>query len=363
MTVMGRVVEEGLESQSRGDRPKSPWLPAVVAFALGLGIGVLAVMPPPVPTPPPADIVDEPEEPVETTIAVEDSGVSVHVAAFPDALVAVARTAGSSLEHILWPNSGSLNIRPMDGAESVSFDRSGLFLALTSRVPGSDGLVLSAGRFNQVRTVATDVTSHAWHDSETAVLSYTTESEGLWRLFVVKSNFAPEVILEAPAPGGRVVAWGDWGWAIQTSPAQVTLLNQRAEFKDQEGGVVYDSRPDGWLFVVGDRPKLVSAGGGVLALDIDLGIGRLASAAFSPTGDRVALAGERGVNILDLESGSVDQLGGGLTAQATWSTDSRFVIAPGGSGVVVHDVHTASSYQVLRGHSIMAVEVVGSSRP
>ena len=169
---------------------------------------------------------------------------------------------------------------------------------------------------------------------------------------------ANAAVVPAPAPGGRVAAWGDWGWAIQTSPTQVTLLNQHAEFRDQEAGVVYDSRPDGWLFVVGDRPKLVSAGGGVLALDADLGIGRLAAAAFSPDRTRVAVVGERGVNILDLESGAVDQLGGGPTAQATWSTDSRFVIAPGGSGVVVHDVHTASSYQVLEGNSIMAVEVV-----
>lgn len=363
MTVMGRVVEEGLEAQPHHDPPKSAWLHAVVAFALGLGIGVLAVRPPPVSAPPPGGIVDNPEEPVETTVAAGDGGVSADVPAFPDAIVAVARTTGSSLEHLLWPNSGRLNIRPMAGAESVSFDRSGLFLALTSQVPGSDGQVLSVGRFNQMETVATGVTGHAWHDSETAVLSYTTESEGTWRLFVVKASFAPELILEAPAPGGRVAAWGDWGWAIQTSPTQVTLLNQHAEFRDQEAGVVYDSRPDGWLFVVGDRPKLVSAGGGVLALDADLGIGRLAAAAFSPDRTRVAVAGERGVNILDLESGAVDQLGGGPTAQATWSTDSRFVIAPGGSGVVVHDVHTASSYQVLEGNSIMAVEVVGLSPP
>jgi hypothetical protein len=363
MASTGSVVEEGLDSPPRPDRPSSAWLTAVVAFALGLGIGVLAVGP--VPTvAPTATVVASPEdlEPVTTTTLPEDGGISTRVPSFPDALVAVARTTSSSLDHVLWPHSGPLNTRPMAGAESARFDASGLFLALSSRLPASDLLVLSMGRFNQVRPVATGVNGFAWHDSEPALLSYTTEVDGMWRLHVVKANFSSDVIVEAPAPGGRVVAWGDWGWAIQSSPSQVRLLNPSGEFKDEEAGLAYDSRADGWLFIVGDRPKLVSAGGGVLALDTDLNVGRLAAAEFSPDGGRIALAGERGVNVLDLESLVVDELGGGLTTEVTWSTDSRFVIAPAGSGVVIYDVHTASSYQVLRGRSILAVSVVGGNR-
>jgi hypothetical protein len=362
MTVMGRVVEEGLDSPPPRDPSNSGWLLAVVGFALGLGIGVLAVGRPPPPLPEPGTpLAVDLEEPVDTTAVPEDGGVSVAVDGFADALAAVSRSTGSSLQHLLWPPSGKLNIRPMAGADEARFDRSGLFLALSNQVPGSNRAVLSMGRFNQISTIATDVTGYAWHDAETGLLAYTTESEGVWRLQVAKGGFASRVILEAPAPAGKIVAWGDWGWAIQSSPSQVTLLNADGQFKDQETGTAYDSRPDGWLFVVGDRPKLLSAGGGVQALDVELGIGRLVAASFSPDGHLVALAGERGVNVLDLDSQSVQPLGGSLATEVSWSSDSRFVMAPAGSGVVVHDTHTASTYQVFAGHSVLAVAVLEAS--
>lgn len=354
MTDLGRVVvEEEVGLPLRAEPSRAPWVLAVVGFALGLGLGVLVVGPPPT-QPTPTTVAEDLDEDAQP----EDHGVSAEVDGFPDALVAIGRTAGSSLDHLLWPHGGALTVRPMSGGEAPRLDASGLYIALTNHVPGQPGAILSVGRFNQISTVATDVTSYAWHDGQSGVLAYTTEIGGTWRMFLVKGNFRSELVTEAPAPGGRLVAWGDWGYALQTGPQEVTLLTPDGVFKDVEAGVALDSHPDGWLFLMADRPKLVTSGGGVLAIDVPLEGGRLGGAVFSPDAQGIALMAERGIQVVEPRTGVTAFFEAPATTSAVWSSDSRFVVSSSSRGAFFHDTHTASTYRALDSHVLLDIGVI-----
>jgi hypothetical protein len=50
-----------------------------------------------------------------------------------------------------------------------------------------------------------------------------------------------------------------------------------------------------------------------------------------------------------------EPFGGSAVSSVAWSSDSRFVIASSGSGVVIHDIDTIDRYQLLAGHGILAI--------
>lgn len=352
------VVEDGVATEPPR-RPSNPgWILAATGFVMGLGLGVLVVNPsagegsPPVTETPPAS-VGSPT--TSAPMSPEDRGVAESVPRFPDTLVAVARTTGSTLDHLLWPRQGELRTRSMAAGRDVRLDSNARFIALSESVPGSEGVLLSMGRFNQINPVASDVTSYMWHDSISGDLSYTTESDGVWHLYVVRSSFVPQLIVESNELGGTLAGFGDWGWAVQTSEDELTLLTPSGEFKDVESGVGYTSRHDGWIFAVDERPKLVSAGGGVQRVDTDLLVGEVNVAAFSPDGSRVAVGGAGGLSVLYLRSGVAEPFGGSAVSSVAWSSDSRFVIASSGSGVVVHDIDTIDRYRLLPGRGVLAI--------
>ena len=358
MTDQVEVVDSEPAERLPSNTPRSGWVLFALGFAVGVGAAVVFVTPtgsspsaittsgvvaPPITT-------DDPEPEIGVGEAVEE---------FPDAVVAVSRGTGSSLNHLLWPFAGRLDLSPMAGGETAVFDSSGRFVALTSQVPGQDGVVLSLGRHKQIRNVATEVTSHAWHDSQSGVLAFTTVSDGVWRLSAVRSNFQPEVVLEADTDMGQVAAWGDWGWAIQSDPSQLTLLTPAGELKDTEPGTALASHHTGWLFVHDGVSKLVSAGGGVVALQTDPGVGAPIGAAFSPDGSKLAVARARGVSIIYLETGAAEVVDVfSSPVSLSWSSDSRFLLSASGSGVVVLDDEENSVQTILRQHSMLAVAVI-----
>lgn len=333
----------------------------LVGFIVGLGLGVLVVQPDPEPesdggvvTPP---SVTEPATSTTLEADPEAAGVSVVIPGFPDALVAIARTSGSFLNHVLWPYAGDVIVRSMTGGEDVLFDVSSQFIAMSEDVPGLDGGVLSLGRFHSMRPVASGAVSYAWHDSTLGSLAYTANESGNTVLYTVRADLQSIEIVSIPTPNAKVVGWGDWGWAIQGDTDEMVLLTPEGEFKDSETGVGLDTHASGWVLAgAGTEAKLVSAGGGVRRLTLDMGIGTLEDAQFSPDGEKVAVTGTSGIAVFDLGSDQIVVLADFPAPSLAWSSDSRFVLAPTASGVVVFDLEEpARPHLVLREHSILAV--------
>ncbi|HEX6286058.1 MAG TPA: hypothetical protein VFZ80_01105, partial [Acidimicrobiia bacterium] len=329
-----QVVEDGVGS-SREQRPTQPsWIVGVAGFALGLGLGVLIVGPtpaePPIETTPGTASPDEGAAEVTTGTEVgdpSDDGVAGVIPGFPDAILVIARTSGTALDHVLWPNQGAVRVRSMTGGDEVRLDVGSQFIAMSDGVPGLDGVLLSMGRFNSIQPVASGVLGYSWHDSESALLAYTQSAGEVTRLSSVKADLTPVPVAEIPSPGGVIAGWGDWGWAIQQRPNEIVLLAPGGEFKDSEPGVAHASHRSGWIFATeGPDAKFVSSGGGVRRVPEPIGVGSVVDAAFSPDGSRVAVAGTRGLAVLDVETQEVTVLSESSTRSVAWSSDSRFVL-------------------------------------
>ncbi len=357
------VVEDGLATtpERRPERPS--WLIGVVGFALGLGLGVLVVSPGPDP---------EVETPVPTTAAVAaapsttiaelapDPGVAAVIEGFPDAIVAIARTPGSSLDHVLWPHKGEVRVRSMTGGDHMVLDTSSNFIAFSDEVPGIEGSLLSMGRMNSIQPVDSEVVGYAWHDTEAAHLSYTQFAGDVTRLYTVRADLNPAFVGELAMSGGEVVGWGEWGWVIQETATEMVLLNPEGTFKDSETGVAVASHGSGWVFATDeDGAKLVSAGGGVRRIQTSLDVGGVRHAAFSPDGSRIAVVGSSGIVVLDVATESVTRLSDYTSPSVTWSSDSRFVVLAAPTGVAVVDLEEPIvGYRVLDSYPALAVGVL-----
>ncbi|MGD2042605.1 MAG: hypothetical protein PVJ28_03080 [Acidimicrobiia bacterium] len=356
-----QVVEDGVTADPSSTSSRPSWLMGLVGFVVGLGLGVMVVQPDPEPETGDAVVttpsVAEPTTSTTLEVAPEALGVSGAIPGFPDALVVVARTSGSFLNHVLWPYAGDVIVRSMTGGGDVMLDVSSQFIAMSEDVPDLDGGVLSLGRFHSMRPVASGALSYAWHDSTLGSLSYTASASGSTVLYTVRADLQSIEVAMIPAPGATVVGWGDWGWAIQRDADEMVLLTPEGEFKDSESGLALDTHASGWVLArSGTGAKLVSAGGGVRLLSGDLGVGTLSEAQFSPDGAKVAVTGTSGIAVVDLGSDEAVVLADFPTASLAWSSDSRFVLAPTASGVVVFDLEDPTRpYLVLREHSVLAV--------
>lgn len=362
MSDRGNVVEDGLTTVPERPPTRPSWLLGVVGFALGLGLGVLVVSPDPepateTPVPPTAAATETPAPPVGELPP--DPGVVGTIEEFPDAIVAIARTPATSLDHVLWPREGEVKVRSMTGGDNVVLDTSSQFIAFSDRVPGLDGLLLSMGRFNSIQPVASSVISYAWHDAEAAHLSFTQLAGDLTRMYTVGADLNPVLVGELAVARASVAGWGDWGWAIQQTPDEIVLLNPEGAFKDSEVGEAFASHGSGWLFAMeGAEAKLVSAGGGVRRIQTPLDVGTVRRAAFSPDGTRIAVVGSTGIAVLDIESQEVTRLSDYTSPSVAWSSDSRFVLAAAPSGVAVVDLEEpVVGYRVLDTYPALAVGV------
>lgn len=364
MTESLQVVEDGAIPGPPSPSSRPSWLIALLGFVVGLGLGVLVVQPDPgsEPVSAPATSTTLDGEAASTTIAedFEAQGVSTAVPGFPDAIVAIARNSGSSLDHVLWPISGDVIVRPMTGGQQVKLDVGSQFIAMSEEVADEEGDLLSLGRFNTIRPLTTGVLSHAWHDSTIGSLAYTAGSGEGSALYMVRADLVSIPVAEFETPDVTLVGWGDWGWALQQTPDEVALLNPEGVFKDTESGVALATHASGWVFVMdGDEAKLVSAGGGVRRLDAAFDVGTVRNARFAADASRVAVAGTSGVEVLDLETGAIVTLGVFSAPSLAWSSDSRFVVVPTASGVVIFDLEEpVRGYTVLREHWFLTAGVV-----
>jgi hypothetical protein len=354
------VVEDGAGEVDARPREKSGWVLAAVGFGLGLALGTLIAGPGELPGPTEmTDVTDgaSSDDTAETSDDSSDQGVSGEVPEFPDALVAVADTVGSGHDYLLWPVAGTLVTRSMTGGGDVQLDSTGRFVALSEDVPDLPGLLLSMGRFNGMRPISSRVTSFEWHDSQAGKLAYTIENDVEWRLYRVTGGFTPSLVTTGTLEGGTVAAWGDWGYAIQLPDDRVRLLTPSGEPKDVESGVALASHESGWILVNDGELKLVSAGGGVRELAGSDVPETILAASFSPDGSRAGVLTRLGVVIVDLNDSEEDTLAPGVRGGwVTWSSDSRFVVAPASSGVSIYDVSSDESHDVLFGRDILVAQ-------
>ena len=358
-----QVIEDGAASAPRPEPSRPSWLLVLVGFVVGLGLGIVVVQPDPDPDLEVAAATSTTvaEEATSTTVeeGLEGQGVSDVIPGFPDAIVAVARTSGSALEHVLWPVSGEPIARAMTGGNDVVLDVRSQFIAMSEEVPGRAGELLSLGRFNTIRALTTGVSSYAWHDSTIGSLSYTAEDDGVTALYTVRADLQSVSVVDSLEPGATLVGWGDWGWALQRESGEIALLNPDGEFKDSETGTALATHSSGWIFVVdGEDEKLVSSGGGVRRLDADLDVGTPRVASFSPDASRLAVAGTFGIEVLDLDTAQIVTLADFPAPSLAWSTDSRFVVAPTASGIVVFDLdRPTQGYVALRQYWFLSAGV------
>jgi hypothetical protein len=210
--------------------------------------------------------------------------------------------------------------------------------------------------------VVSGVTSFAWHDGVSGTLAYTTENGGQWMLWRMQPNLISTLVAADPLPGGTIVTWGDWGYAIQTED-QVVLLTSDGEFKSAQQGTGFTSTPEGWIIVANENLDLVSSGGGVVRLDVAADrVGTIRTAAFSPDGESVAMAGSTGLLVFPVrEGGEIREFGIRDVSAITWSRDGRFLAIPAETGISVLDLDTVNRYSILEDFVFLAIDVVATS--
>lgn len=355
------IVDGEAEYPAPSSGQTSSWVLVAVGFIVGLGLGVLVVSPQQEVEPTPVDDVATPV--VETVPQVTDAGLGDLVDEFSDSLVALTAPDVGGFNRLLWTSDSALSVAIAGNGSGASLDISGQVLATTESVPGLDGVVLSLGRLNRARPLTSGVTSYQWHDSKAGLLSYTTEVDGEWQLWTVFGDLRPDVVTsEAHLAGGRIAAWGDWGWAIATDEGLV-LLNPSGHIKTSlENGVAVASDGAGWLLVADERLQLVSAGGGVKNISIPPNrVGELRTASFSPTRDMLAVAGDRGVLVFPVDGGGeITEVALSGAVHIAWSSDSRYVVASAARGVSIVDLQTVTRVNILPTHTIISLRLVGS---
>jgi hypothetical protein len=355
------LIEDGVAPPARRERNRPSWALAVAGFVVGLGLGVTVVGPPPAETEQPSSLTTPTGEPPVATLgtAPVSPGLGDVIPGFLDALVVVSDRGGGALDRILWPNRSGLTVTSLTGGSGVLLDAQAQHVAMSTTVPGLDGVILSMGRPSAVEPVASGVTSYVWHDSTSGWLGYTVDSGSTTQLFTTKGEFASTHVVELAGAGATVVGWGDWGWALQDPAGEVVLLTSEGEFRDSEVGLALDTSSSGWVFMAeGGDLKLVSAGGGVRRIAPSAEVGPIRAARFSPDGQMVAISGSDGLVVLDVESGAVGELSGMDTDVIAWSSESRFLITGTGAGVVIFEIGADTVQAMLREHPVVQVGVV-----
>lgn len=364
-----RVIEDGAERSLRERPPTRPWVWILVGLAIGVGFAVVIATPSstdPIPEAVEDTVVDlDPVAPKDTPVGVADV-----VPGFPDALVAVTRTGRQNLAHLLWPIAGDSVIRPLPvGAfGEAEFDVTGTWLAISTRVPDTGDTFLSMGKPSSLRPLASDVRGFAWHDSQSGLLAYTQVTDDGWQLSISNAGREPYVVASDSENLGAVAAWGDWGWAIQSLEAEsesITLLTTAGGIKSVVEGTVLDSSPFGSILMVDDQVRILSAGGGLRSIHVEpAALGGVFAGAISPDGTSAALLGSLGLNVISI-AGAVPELTVPFTTainKVSWSSDSRFVIIPFLSGVIVVNVESGESWEELKAHTVIESAVIPLNR-
>lgn len=178
------------------------------------------------------------------------------------------------------PDEQSPTLRPLDVyPETAAFDPSGTWVAVLD-VFGRLDL-----RFGSsiVKSVGTSVRSFAWHASVVNGIAWIdgrllaedgVSSAVLW----TASASEGEPVLRRSLPGGSLVAWGTWGFAVQSDspvegPETFTLLDDTGANPAELDGEVLDATQSGTLLIKADPgagapsdPFLLTPDGSVAAV-------------------------------------------------------------------------------------------------
>jgi hypothetical protein len=359
-----KVVEDARESPERDSRPRWGWL--AVGLAIGVAVTVLVLR------------AGNPEQGITSTSVVGEEteassgGMADVVEGFPDGLVTVTRSDGQSLELLIWPLRGELIERTIPVGVSrppdpVQFDVSGRRIATLLPVPDEIHGVLYAGIPEAAAIIATEVTGYAWHDTDAFQLAYTTFEDDELLLWAVRHNRAePELVTRSVEILGHVVAWGDWGFAIQDDAQDtVVLFTAGGEIKDTHPGRVLGSDGSGWLAVDDGGVGLLSSGGGVRMLETEALVGDVLAGRFSEDGERLALLGSDLVQVVPVDGDSqpVESDGRPGVPQLAWSSDGRFVVYPAARGLQVLDTVDGETEEILSDRTITGLGILTLGNP
>jgi hypothetical protein len=307
---------------------------------------------------------------VTATTLAPGSGVGDVIPGYPDGMnILVAPGGGRALEVLTWPLQGepiyrSVPLGDIDLAATAHFDASGQFLAAATSTP--DGLILSSGRPNTYRVIASGITGFAWHDSAPADLAWSTVDDGELRIWISDDAGPGELAVSAVGFGTHLVAFGDWGYAVSDGGGVDYVLDPSGELIGSITGRVVTSHGSGLLLVsdadgasivaTDDLAILFEVARDVLeslfdfeAAGLDPPALPVIGAEFSPDGERVAMTGPAGLTVaefgevLEAESFPIR----GASDSLSWSSDGRFVLVSVFQGVAVLDTEIGEISSIL----------------
>jgi hypothetical protein len=359
-----RVLDDAVDQEKQARVP-SQWVWLLIGLVVGLGAGVVLLGPAMGPTATTAVVGDT--APVLPGAPFEELGIAEEIPDFPDALVAISRTQIGSYDYVLWPTDTGDVVRslPIASPGLPTLDVSGRWIAATTDLDEPGTSLLSMGQVSGISPIFTGVTSHAWHDSEDRLLGYTGVADGEWELWVASPHSGEELVMRRPANSEdvRLAAWGEWGFALSyPDRGAFDLITPEGDLKTVVSGTPLGSHESGWILVVEDTvTRLVSAGGGVQAVtDFPQVEGSTLAGAISPDGRRVAVLGSNGlvVGSIDGSEEAVVVDVGLRHYQVSWSSDSRFVLAPALPGATVYDTVSGDVFSILRDRLVVWVGVI-----
>ena len=286
----------------------------------------------------------------------------------PDGIAAIASTEGASLEEIVWPLARPATARPVPlattaGPDPVAYDVSGRYIVALRPVLGEARFALFAGSSTSVELIATGVSGTAWHDSKPRHLAYSRPVEGGTEILET-DVWSGRTEFMASLPGEqRVVGYGDWGMALQDSDKQVVTL-----FSDEGlytvDGLFLGSSHKGMLAVFDGQIRVVTPQALPVGAYFEVStLGDPRAAEFSPDGEMLAIQGMSGFAVFttvykESVAGSTADVG---APDIVWSSDGRFALTPGDTGVIVVDTQEGFTEVVMSGELIHGLAVIPTS--
>ncbi|MCH8984581.1 MAG: hypothetical protein IH943_10865 [Acidobacteria bacterium] len=361
------IIEDLSESPPPSKGPPPWWAGVAVGVAIGLAAAFLL------------GVGDDAGQPATTTVPAAGTSSTVPQVTsdtlhpdFQQGLSAIVESDVQGLDWIDWPPAdiplpvsverlpfGDLGVTVLP-----TLDPSGHFVAVEVPMNDSPAGVLYAGPVTNVDTVATDVTGHAWHDSVTGFLAFTTEKDGEVGLWTTPLGGVQNVTNAIGFSGAHVVGFGNWGWALQDADGEtVHIFNEFGELLRSEPGEFLDSHSSGHLLLLDEgavvevdpagRRREVRLGAEVQdVLAVLDGVGDLWGAIFAPDPGRYALIGNRGMALIEGESTTIypqDPSRHHIVA------GGDYVMYPQRAGVVVVDLTTGDDFVILQDENVRTV--------
>jgi hypothetical protein len=282
-----------------------------------------------------------PTQPVAAALAEPPSAPAV---TFSGTLLA-SEAFGRSL--VAWPGDGDrTTIRLPADATGSAYNAARDRVAVTFREFAGDGMSLHVGNLGDLGLVASGVTGFAWHPTNPEALAWLEETDrGFDLVAAVVSDAETSTTSIATYPTtARLVAWGPWGFALQTEDALTTV--------DRSGAVVASADlqlvaggPDGRLLVARPAGTPLSSDWAITGPDLSepLVLDRFGdldehatAAAILPGSGRIILVSNRfgdsdaraRIEILAPDGTTETVIRSGMIAESiAWSTDeSRLAI-------------------------------------